>query len=78
MQQPTVSTDALTLPPREETAGTVQGGRAYVADIAGRLAPPFARAEPRQRAMMSLRGLLRAVERKHSWQLAEVSGEATP
>jgi SRSO17 transposase len=42
------------------------------------LAPHFARAEPRQRAMRYLRGLLRASERKNGWQLAELAGEATP
>jgi SRSO17 transposase len=78
MQQPNVSSDVLTLPPRDETASTVQGGLAYWADIAGRLAPHFARSESRQRAMVYLRGLLSSVERKNSWQLAEVSGEATP
>ena len=46
--------------------------------MAGRLAPHVARPESRQRAMVYVRGLLRAVERKHSWQLAEVRGEATP
>jgi SRSO17 transposase len=78
MQQRDVSTDVLTLVPRDETASTVQGGLAYLADVAGRLAPHFARSEPRQRVMAYVRGLLSSVERKNSWQLAEVSGEATP
>jgi DDE superfamily endonuclease len=43
-------------------------------DRAGR----FARAEPRRRALAYLRGLLGAVTRKNSWQLAEHAGEATP
>jgi SRSO17 transposase len=47
-------------------------------DIERRLAPYFERAEPRQRAMAYLRGLLRPAERKNSWQLAEVMGDATP
>jgi len=47
-------------------------------DIERRLAPYFERAEPRQRAMAYLRGLLSPAERKNSWQLAEVSGDATP
>jgi SRSO17 transposase len=42
------------------------------------LAPHFERAEPRQRAMRYVRGLLSAIERKNGWQLAEVAGEATP
>ena len=49
-----------------------------MSDIARRLAPYFERAEPRQRAMAYLRGLLSPAERKNSWQLAEVSGDATP
>ena len=47
-------------------------------DIERRLAPYFARAEPRQRALAYLQGLLSPAERKNSWQLAEVSGAATP
>jgi SRSO17 transposase len=43
-----------------------------------RIAPRFTRAEPRQRALSYLRGLLSRVERKNGWQLAEQVGEATP
>jgi hypothetical protein len=43
-----------------------------------RLAPRFARPEPRRRALAYLQGLLSAVERKNSWQLAEHAREATP
>ncbi len=42
------------------------------------LAPRFERAEPRQRAMRYLRGLLSGVERKNGWHLAELAGEAPP
>ena len=42
------------------------------------LAPRFERAEPRQRALRYLTGLLSATERKNGWQLAELAGEATP
>jgi SRSO17 transposase len=59
-------------------AGTIQGGLAYLADVEQRLGPYFARTEPRRRAMSYLRGLLSAAERKNSWQLAEISGDATP
>jgi len=38
----------------------------------------FVRAEPRQRAMRYLRGLMSTVERKNGWQLAEAAGEQTP
>jgi SRSO17 transposase len=47
-------------------------------DIERCLAPHFERAEPRQRAMAYLRGLLSPAERKNSWPWAEVSGDATP
>jgi SRSO17 transposase len=62
----------------DEAATAVRGGTAYLADMEHRLAPYFERAEPRQRAMAYLRGLLSPAERKNSWQLAEVSGDATP
>jgi SRSO17 transposase len=46
--------------------------------VAATLAPRFERAEPRERALRYLTGLLSAAERKNSWQLAELAGEATP
>ena len=42
------------------------------------MAPFFVRAEPRQRALAYLRGLLSQTERKNGWQLAELAGEVTP
>jgi SRSO17 transposase len=42
------------------------------------IAPRFARSEVRYRAQAYLRGLLGSVERKNSWQLAEVAGDSTP
>ena len=62
----------------EQDLIVVQGGRAYLTDVERRLAPYFERSEPRQRAIAYLRGLLSPAERKNSWQLAEVSGDATP
>lgn len=56
----------------------VQGGAASLRDIERRLAPYFERSEPRQRALEYLCGLLSPAERKNSWQLAEISGDATP
>jgi SRSO17 transposase len=64
--------------PQNEDALAVHGGVAYLHDIERRLAPYFERSEPRQRAMTYLRGLLSPAERKNSWQVAEVSGDATP
>jgi SRSO17 transposase len=71
-------TNARGTRPLESDAPMVQGGAAYMTEIERRLAPYFERAEPRQRAMAYLRGLLSPAERKNSWQLAEVSGDATP
>jgi SRSO17 transposase len=62
----------------DQDASVVPGGAAYLHDIERRLAPYFERAEPRQRVMAYLRGLLSPAERKNSWQLAEISGDATP
>jgi SRSO17 transposase len=46
--------------------------------LGARIAPRFARVEPRRRALAYLRGLLAPVERKNGWQLAEAAGDATP
>jgi SRSO17 transposase len=48
-------------------------------DVVGaKLAPRFERAEPRQRVLAYLTSLLSNAERKNSWQLAELAGEASP
>src|SRR2546421_7393980 len=47
-------------------------------EVQERLAPYFERAEPRQRAMAYIRGLLSITERKNGWQLAEVAGGRKP
>jgi SRSO17 transposase len=65
-------------PSRDQDIVAAQEGTAYLTDIERRLAPYFERSEPRQRAMAYLRGLLSPAERKNTWQLAEVSGDATP
>src|SRR5499426_2630417 len=62
----------------DTTASTIAGGRAYLADVARRLAPYFARSQSRDRVLAYLRGLLSEAERKNSWQVAEVCGETTP
>lgn len=43
-----------------------------------RIAPRFARSEPRERALEYVRGLLSPVERKNGWTLSERAGEANP
>jgi SRSO17 transposase len=78
MRQINVPTETPPHASTAEAASTAQGGAAYMADIERRLTPYFARAEPRQRALAYLRGLLSPAERKNSWQLAEASGAATP
>src|SRR5262245_4394785 len=65
-------------PSVDQDIATVQGGAAYLTDIECCLVPYFEHAAPRQRAMAYLRGLLSPAERKNSWQLAEVNGDATP
>ncbi len=65
-------------PPMDQDASAVQGGAAYLADLERRLAPSCERAEPRQRVMAYLRGLLSPAERRNRWPWAEVSGDATP
>jgi SRSO17 transposase len=47
-------------------------------ELAGRLAPRFARVEARRRASAYLRGLLAPLGRKNGWQLAEAAGDRTP
>jgi SRSO17 transposase len=46
--------------------------------VHARIAPRFARAEPRRRTLAYLRGILSETSRKNSWQLAEHAREATP
>jgi SRSO17 transposase len=49
-----------------------------LADLQGRIAHRFVRAEVRDRARRYLVGLLERVERKNGWQLAEAIGEMGP
>jgi SRSO17 transposase len=51
---------------------------ADLSTLVARLAPHFARAEPRRRVLAYLQGLLSPLERKNGWQVAEAAGEATP
>ena len=78
MPQINEATDRLLATTTDATASSLEGGRAYLADIARRLAPYFARSESRHRVMGYLRGLLSEAERKNSWQVAEACGEPTP
>ncbi len=46
--------------------------------VATQIGPRFARTEARHRAQAYLSGLLRPMERKNGWQLAEAVGDPTP
>jgi SRSO17 transposase len=78
MQQMDDTTERALLTPTEATASIMAGGQAYLADVARRLAPYFARSQSRHRVQAYLQGLLSEAERKNSWQVAEVCGESTP
>ena len=56
----------------------VEDWAAGLVEIHARIAPRFARSEPRQRVLAYVRGLLAPLEKKNSWTLAESAGEAIP
>jgi SRSO17 transposase len=56
----------------------VQVWRVYWAQVERRIGSAFARSDVRERAMSYLAGLLSGAERKNSWQLAEITGDANP
>lgn len=56
----------------------VQVWNVYWGDVARRIDPVFTRLEARTRATAYLAGLLSPVERKNSWQLAEITGDVNP
>jgi SRSO17 transposase len=78
MQQSDETPASSLATPADATANAIAGGQAYLADVARRLAPYFARSQSRERVLAYLRGLLSEAERKNSWQLAEVCGASTP
>src|SRR5947209_20431763 len=47
-------------------------------DLHARLAPRFARAEPRRRALLYLQAVISDIPRKNGWQIAEHAKEARP
>jgi SRSO17 transposase len=49
-----------------------------LAEVHARIAPRFARSEPRERVLAYVHGLLAPLEKKNSWTLAERAGEAIP
>jgi DDE superfamily endonuclease len=60
------------------TASQVAQWALALRQLHARIAPRFARAEPRQRVLRYLQALLSSVERKNGWYLAEQAREATP
>jgi SRSO17 transposase len=69
------------VPEANEAATDIEEVQAWAAGLEAlhaRIAPRFARAEPRRRVLAYLRGLLGNVGRKNGWQLAEHAGERTP
>src|SRR5215207_8492173 len=60
------------------TPGAVHIWAKELDQVHARLAPRFARREPRQRVRAYLAGLLSPIERKNGWHLAEQAGDATP
>jgi hypothetical protein len=64
--------------PTDLALETVRPWAVWLTEVARRIMPRFARHEARRRVWASLRGLLRPVERKNGWQVAEVVGDTTP
>jgi SRSO17 transposase len=60
------------------TVAEVEDWAVGLEQVLERIGPRFARAEPRARAGVYLRGLLSAAERKNGWTLAEQAGDRTP
>jgi SRSO17 transposase len=60
------------------TPNDVCGWAQALARLHARIAPRFARPEPRRRALAYLQGILSSIERKNGWQLAEHAREVTP
>lgn len=56
----------------------VEAWASGLAELHARIAPRFARSEPRERVLAYVRGLLAPLERKNSWTLAEQAGESIP
>src|SRR5450755_1239352 len=59
----------------EREFSIISRGAAALAELSGRIAPRFKRAEVRRRVGRYLCGLLASVERKNGWQMAEELGD---
>lgn len=56
----------------------VRAWAAGLEELHARIAPRFARSEPRERVLAYVQGLLAPLEKKNGWTLAERAGEAIP
>jgi SRSO17 transposase len=70
--------DLIPQPPVALELPDVQLWNVYWGDLERRIAPIFARSDTRERAFSYLAALLSPVERKNSWQLAEICGLFNP
>jgi len=59
----------------QDELSLIRQGAQTLAELSGRIAPRFGRAEVRSRVGRYLRGLLASVERKNGWQMAEELGD---
>jgi SRSO17 transposase len=57
---------------------TVESWAEGLEKLGARIGARFTRAEPRERALAYMRGLMSHIPRKNGWQLAEYVGEETP
>jgi SRSO17 transposase len=64
--------------PLKTTANDVVRWALQLRQLHARIAPFFARPEPRHRSLLYLQGILSDVARKNGWQLAEQAGETRP
>ena len=74
--RPTTEVEAVA--ETEQALDTVSGWQACLHEVAQCLRPYFVRRQAWQRAVAYIEALLSTTERKNAWQLAEVSGDATP
>ncbi len=73
-----MTTKTTSTPSYEPGLEEIEGWAQELGALHARIAHRFERAEPRQRSLAYLKGLLSHAERKNGWQLAEEAGEGTP
>jgi len=67
-----------TPPPPGPTPSDIGRWPVSLFDVHARLAPRFARSEPRRRAWRYLQAVISDIPRKNGWQIAEHAKEARP